>query len=60
MHLSGPFRSELDFQRAEEGYKREEREGIEGQTTMPTATDYYIRRFVSVWVKFPANMVLMD
>lgn len=47
------------FQPAEEGYKKEEREGIKGQTMMSTPADYYIRRFVSVWVKWPANMVLL-
>lgn len=52
MHLSGPFRSELHFlQPAEEGYKKEEGEGMKGQTMISTAADYYIRRFVSVWVK---------
>lgn len=32
---------------------------MEGQTTMLTAAGYYIRRFVSIWVKFSANMVLL-
>lgn len=49
MQLSGPFRSELSFPTG--GYKKGEREGMEGQTTVPTAADYYIRRFISVWVK---------
>lgn len=60
MQWSGPSPSGLSFQLAEERYKKEERKGVEGQTTMHTsiAADY-IRRSVSVRVKWSADVVLL-
>ena len=60
MQWSGPSPSELSFQLAEVAYKKEERKGVEGQTTMHTsiAADY-IRRSVSVRVKWSADVVLL-